>query len=44
MNIIAMRNLVLTSTVKKGHFKLTGKIMSVTEKVSVAPALTKHQL
>ena len=32
MNIIEMRNLVVTSTEKKGHFKLTGKILSVTGK------------
>ena len=32
MNIIEMRNLVVTSTPKKGHFKFTGKITSVTGK------------
>ena len=32
MNIIEMQNLVVTSTQKKGNFKFTGKIMSVTGK------------
>ena len=32
MNIIELQNLVVTSTGKKGHFKFTGKIKSVTEK------------
>ena len=32
MNIIKMQNLVATSTWKKGNFKFTGKIMSVTGK------------
>ena len=32
MNIIELRNLVVTSTGKKGHFKFTGKIKSVTGK------------
>ena len=32
MNIIKMRNLVVTSTVKKGNFKFTGKITPVTGK------------
>ena len=40
MNIIEMQNLVVTSTWKKGHFKFTGKIKSLTGKVSVAPPLT----
>ena len=34
MNIIKMQNLVVTSTVKKGQFKCTGKIRSVTGKLS----------
>ena len=42
MNIIEMQNLVKTSTRKKGHFKFTGKITSVLEKVSVAPALNNY--
>ena len=29
MNIIEMQNLVVTTTQKKGYFKLTGKIKSV---------------
>ena len=38
MNIIEMQNLVVTLTRKKGNFKFTGKIKSVTGKISVAPA------
>ena len=32
---IESRNLEVTSTWKKGHFKLTGKITSVTDKILV---------
>ena len=32
MNIIKLRNLVVTWTQKKGHIKFTGKIMSMTGK------------
>ena len=42
MNIKEMQNLVVTSTRKKDHFKFTGRIKSVTGKVSVAPTLTKQ--
>ena len=44
MNIIEMRNLVVTSTRKKVIFSLREKLCQGLEKESAAPALIKEQL